>query len=285
MSNRPLVSILTPSLNQASFVEDSIRSIRRQDYGLIEHIVVDGGSTDGTLEVLRRYEDDSLRLIITPGGQPHAVNVAFEHARGAFIGWLNTDDAFVSTDVVSRVVAEFERDPDCVAVYGDGLVADAAGRILRHVHTSVDNLRRRSDLSPLVQPSVFIRRGAVEPPLVREELSGSIDYELWLRLSREGRFRKVRRPLAIDRETPHRITRDRWSATLAESAALGDEYGLHPRRPEPLDDLRRWLARAQGVPALLTLERLDFAFDATLDSRRARLQRQLLRRQAALEHG
>jgi glycosyltransferase involved in cell wall biosynthesis len=286
MSSRPLVSILTPSLNQAQFAEESILSILRQDYPEIEQVVVDGGSTDGTLEILRRYESGRLRLIVTPGGHTHAVNVAFEHARGSIIGWLNTDDAFVSTDVVSRVVDEFERDAACVAVYGDGLVVDGGGRILRHVCTSARRLRRRDDLSPLVQPSVFLRRSAVAAPLLREELRSSIDYELWLRLSRTGRFRKLRRPLAIDRETGRRITRDRWSITRDEAAALAAEYGLRPRPPRVVDSAERWIRRLRGLPALLTIERdTDFAFVANLDSRRARATRQLLRRQASFEHG
>src|SRR5688500_11608447 len=140
IAEQPLVSILTPSLNQAAFVEDCLASIDRQDYPRIEQIVVDGGSTDGTLELLRAREGEDRRVLELPGSsQTEALNAAFAEARGEIIGWLNTDDAFFTTDAVSTAIARFAEDGEALVVYGDAVAVDEEGRVLQHI--SVDDRR------------------------------------------------------------------------------------------------------------------------------------------------
>src|SRR5438270_8446386 len=100
----PLVSIVTPSLNQARFLGEAIESVRAQTYAPIEHIVVDGGSTDGTLEILAEY--DGLRSVSEPDrGQSHALNKGFTMAQGDVLGWLNADDTYEPTAVIEAVPA------------------------------------------------------------------------------------------------------------------------------------------------------------------------------------
>src|SRR5688572_3449685 len=123
---RPLVSIVTPSLNQGRFIEDTVKSVLGQDYSPIEYLVVDGGSTDGTLAVLRRY-DGALRLISEPdSGQAAAINKGLRATSGEILGWLNSDDVY-EPSAVSAAVAYLREHPETAMVYGDASHIDAAG--------------------------------------------------------------------------------------------------------------------------------------------------------------
>jgi glycosyltransferase involved in cell wall biosynthesis len=106
----PLVSIVTPSLSQGEFIEEAILSVLEQDYPRIEHIVVDGGSTDGTLDVLHRYQH--LRWVSEPdGGQADALNKGFGMAHGEIYGWLNSDDLYLPGAISAAV--EVMRTTEC----------------------------------------------------------------------------------------------------------------------------------------------------------------------------
>src|SRR5438128_8552250 len=126
----PLVSIVTPSYNQGRFIEDTIRSVLAQDYPNLEYIVVDGGSTDHTLDVLRRYEG-RLRWVSEPDrGQSEAINKGFRMARGEIVSWLNSDDTYVP-GAIGKAVAHLGARPEVVMVYGEGYLLDEGGRVTR----------------------------------------------------------------------------------------------------------------------------------------------------------
>jgi glycosyltransferase involved in cell wall biosynthesis len=280
-----LVSVLTPSLNQVAFVRDCIDSIASQDHPSIEQVVVDGGSTDGTLDVLRAAESERLRVHVSPkSGQSRALNEALALSRGEIIGWLNTDDAYFGVDAVSLVVAAFEANPDAIVVYGDAAVVDEEGRVLRHVSTDAADLARVQEHSPLVQPAVFFRREAVAEGFLREDLDVVMDSELWVRLSKRGRFHKVNRILAVDRDYAACKTRSRGPQVRTEMEFVADLHGV------PMDErvgARRKAAhgvrRALGVLPMLTLERrYRFAYPALVDSRWRRLLRQVAQPQSRL---
>jgi glycosyltransferase involved in cell wall biosynthesis len=274
----PLVSILTPSLNQAAYVEDCLGSVRNQEYAPIEQIVVDGGSVDGTLDLVRRYESDRCRLLVRPEtSQGEALNVALAESYGEIVGWLNTDDVYFGVDAVSTVVERFAAEPGCDVVYGDGVVADARGRILRHVSTSAGQLDAFPVACPLVQPAVFVRRSALAETFIREELEYALDYELWLRLSRRHRFCKVPRILALDRNRPGRKQDVGAEPYRAELAEVAREYGLGFGRRRPAEIGGAWIRRVSGLAEVLGLERrYRPAFDFQPDARWRRAVRQLL---------
>ena len=105
MSEQPLVSIVTPSFNMGGFIEDTIRSVLDQDYPSVEYLVVDGGSTDGTLDILKRYEG-RLKYVSEPDrGQTDAVNKGFQSSRGSIFTFLNADDTFLPGAVTAAVQA------------------------------------------------------------------------------------------------------------------------------------------------------------------------------------
>ena len=119
-----LVSIITPSFNQGKFIQETINSIKRQKYRPIEHIIIDGGSKDGTVEILKDYSLNSEGIDVkwtseTDRGHANAVNKGYERARGEIIGWINSDDVYFDRNVVSCVVDEFNKHPTIDIVHGD----------------------------------------------------------------------------------------------------------------------------------------------------------------------
>jgi glycosyltransferase involved in cell wall biosynthesis len=103
MSRRPLVSILTPSFNQAAWLRENLRSVSEQTYANIEHVVMDGGSTDDSVEILRRADARVRWRSQNDRGQSHALNLALSASGGEIIGWLNSDDAYFDRSVLSTL--------------------------------------------------------------------------------------------------------------------------------------------------------------------------------------
>jgi glycosyltransferase involved in cell wall biosynthesis len=200
MTERPLVSIVTPSMNQGQFIEATIRSILAQDYPNIEHIVCDGGSTDETLSVLERYRDRLSYTSGPDGGQAAAINQGFARAGGHILTWLNSDDVYVHRDAVSTMVREFHRQPDVDFVYGDFVEIDERG-VVRKVFLRPGWFSRRRLLRVgyISQPATFFRRRVVEA-LPIANLRYAMDLEYWLRASAAGyRFSHVRKVVAAER--------------------------------------------------------------------------------------
>lgn len=274
----PLVSILTPSFQQGRFLPDCLRSVATQTYPHVEHVVFDGGSTDGSLDVLAAA-GDSVRWTSEPDrGQADAVNKAFAASSGEIVGWLNSDDGFFSTDVVARVVDLFAREPGIGVVFGDVAIVDEGGLILLHSRSHWPRRRSLPLVSPISQPATFFRRSALraaEPPL-RVGLERTLDYELWLRLRARGvRLRHVNAVLAVDRDHPLRKVRSADELFERERDALAEEYGCTFRRGR-FRLVGSFLRRVQGLSAVFTWERQTRAFPWHVDGRLRRTARQLL---------
>jgi glycosyltransferase involved in cell wall biosynthesis len=177
----PLVSIVTPSLEQGRFLEDAIWSVLQQDYPRIEHIVVDGGSKDETLDVLEAHAH--LTWLSEPDdGQADAVNKGFRLAHGAIFGWLNADDTYLP-GAVSTAVSALRR-TGAELVHGGWRQIDAAGATIRDIApVPYDHDAELNDRNAVCQPGAFFTRAAFEAvggldPSYRY----AMDYELWLRL-------------------------------------------------------------------------------------------------------
>lgn len=196
----PLVSIVTPSFNQVQYLETCLRSVLSQDYQPIEYIVVDGGSTDGSIEILERYRDHFRHWSSEPDhGQADAINKGLRMARGEYVAWLNSDDAYLP-GAVGEAVRALENDPSLGMVYGDGLMVDASLRLLdRHTYPQVSVL----DLlcfEVILQPAVFLRRSAIEQVgYLDPSYQLILDHELWVRIASRFPVRHISSNWAIER--------------------------------------------------------------------------------------
>ncbi|HJQ51902.1 MAG TPA: glycosyltransferase family 2 protein [Gaiellaceae bacterium] len=270
------MSILTPSFEQGRFLPDCLTSVSRQTYPRIEQVVVDGGSTDGTLDVLESA-GEGVRWVSEPDdGQADAVNKAFAASQGEIVGWVNSDDGLFAVDTVECVIAAFAKHPDAGVVYGDAALVDESGRIVRH-HRSRWPTGSLPLVSPIVQPAAFFRRSVIEPdePVLRVDLHRFLDYELWLRLHSRGvRFVHLPAVVAVDRDHAQRKVRTTDEILIRESSRLVEEYGAIFSVPR----FRRvggLLRRVQGLPVVARWERHEPAFPWRTDGRLRRLTRQV----------
>lgn len=195
MSETSLVSIITPSFNQAAFLEQTIQSVLAQDYAQIEYIIVDGGSTDGSVEIIQKYATRLAWWLSEPdAGQAEAINKGFERARGEFVAWLNSDDLYLPGAVSDAVVA-LQANPDTGMVFGDAITIDAQGRPLNHLTFKNWGLVDLMGFRIICQPAVFLRRTALEQAgFLDTSYHYLLDHHLWLRIARLASIQHVGYP-------------------------------------------------------------------------------------------
>lgn len=231
----PLVSIVTPSYNHSRFLEETLLSIKGQDYPNFEHIVMDGGSTDESQDILRKFEGTyPMQWFSEPDrGQADAISKGFRLANGDILAWLNSDDVFLP-GAISRVVGEFQREPDVDLFYGDVLVIDECGQIIQdRVLTRVDQHDFLGLGNCLAQPATFWTRriydavGGVDPQYYYQ-----MDLDFYIRVAAKGQMKHL----------------DAYLAKIRMHPAGKMSKAEHVRRQE-LSDLReRYLPRgARGI--------------------------------------
>jgi glycosyltransferase involved in cell wall biosynthesis len=199
---KPLVSIITPSYNQARFIEATINSVLSQNYPHIEYLIIDGGSTDGTIDILHRY-DGRLRWMSEPdSGQSEAVNKGLRMAQGEVVAWLNSDDTYLP-GAVARAVDYLENHPEVMMVYGEGYEMDELGHIRqRFPATEPFNLWRLVYYSDyILQQTTFIRREVFgEIGMLDESLHYGMDWDLFIRIGKRFKVAYIPEYLANLRE-------------------------------------------------------------------------------------
>jgi len=227
MRDKPLVSIVTPSYNQGRFIEDTILSVKNQDYPNIEHIIVDGGSTDNTLDILKKYEGTyNMRWISEPDeGQSDAVNKGFRMAKGEIIGWLNSDDVYFTRDVISYVVEEFKKHPNLSVVYGDVVFIDKTNTIFKVIKMYEWNYNRLLRGLSISQPATFFHRQIICENKLDDNLHYAMDFEFWLRLGKKYKFIHVNKILAGNRIHKERKRISRGDVAKNEDILIMKRYG------------------------------------------------------------
>ena len=190
---------MTPSYNQANYIEQTIQSVLEQDYARIEHLVVDGASTDHSVEIIKKYE--SRGGVTSPllawwvseqdKGQADAINKGIARAKGDIIAWLNSDDYYLP-GTISAVVKVFEENPDVVMIYGDMLAVDEWGRTINTLKYKQLTLQDLLCFQIIGQPSVFFRRAALEKTSgLDATFHFLLDHHLWIRIAQQGKILHV----------------------------------------------------------------------------------------------
>lgn len=196
----PRIAIITPSFNQGQFIERTIQSVLSQPCQDREYVVVDGGSTDSTVSILKKY-DDAIRWVSERDrGQTHAVNKGLKMTSAPIIGWLNSDDIYYP-GAIDLVLQTFDQYPDIDVVYGNANHIDTEDGIIEPYPTEPFDPLRLRDVCYLCQPAVFFRRRVIEQyGELDERLNYCMDYEFWLRLAtHQVRFLPVPQILAGSR--------------------------------------------------------------------------------------
>lgn len=247
------ISVVTPSLNQGEFIERTIRSVleQRGDFDL-EYLVCDGGSTDGTLEILERYAD-RVRFVVEPDtGQANAVNKGLRAVSGDVLGWLNSDDLLLP-GALARVADAFRASSELLWLHGRCEIVDEEDRPIRRWLSAYKDYRcRRYSREALLvenfvsQMTVFWRRAAQERVGVLDEaLRYTFDYDLWLRLS------ALQDPLFLD----EKLAAFRWYTRSKSGADFEKQFAEDEavfRRHAPSGGLLGLRKRARTFQILAT---------------------------------
>ncbi len=254
---RPLISIVTPSFNQGAYLSEALESVTSQGRTDVEHIVMDGGSTDRSQAILAAAANggnsDLQWVSERDNGQSHALNKGLRIARGEIIGWLNSDDRY-RPGCFDAVVSAFQKYPDVDIIYGDYTLVDQAGSMLQ--------LRREIEFNRFVlmyhrvlyipTASTFFRRRVIDDGhLLNETLHYAMDYEFFLRLSLQGyRYRHVPRCFADFRIHPEGKSSRASHFQLQEQDAVIESYAPALNRcasPRTRRHLFRALRLAAGL--------------------------------------
>jgi glycosyltransferase involved in cell wall biosynthesis len=182
----PLVSIITPSYNQASFIRETIESVLSQDYPNVEYIIVDGGSSDGSVEIIQQYSRNLAWWVSEPDqGQTDAINKGFAHASGEILAWLNSDDTY-QPSAITQAVEILQAHPEVSLVYGDANFINEQSEIIGRFPSRQTDLRRLfQGFVHIPQQTMFfpahfwLRVGPLDP-----EIKFAMDYDLCVRLAK-----------------------------------------------------------------------------------------------------
>jgi len=233
--SQPLVSIVTPSFNQAQFLEETIRSVIGQDYAPIEYILVDGGSTDGSLDIIHKYAEHFSSWVSEPDqGQVDAINKGLRNATGEIVAWINSDDLYMA-GAINEAVQALLSNPEVGMVYGDGIMVNAGGRLLdRHYYRTYDVL----DLlcfEVLLQPTVFMKRRVLEEVgYLSADYDLVLDHDLWVRMASHSPILHIPSFWAVERT--HESAK-----TIALSATFVTEAERLIHRAEQSASFSSWI--------------------------------------------
>lgn len=240
MDAHPLVSIVTPSYNQAAYLETAMRSVLEQDYPNIEYLVADGGSTDGSAEIIHKFASRLAWSVSEKDeGQADGANKGLRRAKGEIVGWLNSDDVYHPGAIAGAVTA-FEANPQAGLVFSDVDSIDGSGQLINVMHFGPRSLEDLMAFNIISQPGVFMRRSLLEQVgYLDPQYHLLLDHHLWLRMA-------LRAPLVY-------VPGARWSAArfhaAAKNVAQAGAFGRDAYR------IAEWLSSAPEFASLMPRNR------------------------------
>jgi glycosyltransferase involved in cell wall biosynthesis len=264
----PKISIITPSYNQGLYLENTIRSVLLQRYPNLEYIIVDGGSSDNSVDIIKKYEPWLTWWVSEKdGGQSDAINKGFARASGAILGWLNSDDYFLPGALQAIAAVKMEN-PQAGVYVGGNEFADEKGRVtsIHHPAATLDkeSLLNWLDLFHFVQPSCFFCKEAWDKcgPL-DTDFHFAMDLELWLRFADEFSFARTENILSASRIHPSAKTTKHAYMSVVESCIVFTRHGGERQALRHLQDLAAkaawneyYLNKLLSLPLLSSLRKV-----------------------------
>ena len=220
------ISIVTVSLNQADFIEFNIRSVIEQNYPLLEHIIIDGGSTDGTINILHKYNDHIIWISEKDNGQSEALNKGFKKATGDVIGWINSDDA-LAPNALEQISKFFLHNPGVKIVGGDLLVIDEHNNPLElKTGKKLDFHYLLNHHDGVLQPSTFFKKDLLySAGFLDESLHYCMDYDLFLRFAKIANFDYIPHILSMFRKQSDSKSHNKVEFFCKEAMQVRKRYG------------------------------------------------------------
>jgi glycosyltransferase involved in cell wall biosynthesis len=241
MTATPLVSVVIPCLNRAHFLAPTIESVVQQKYPNIECIVIDGGSTDGSHEILQQYESRIKFLSERDNGHADAINKGFRMSSGEILAWLNADDVWAAPNAVNVAVDYFNQHPEVDVVYGDCGAIDGEGRFTGLSYLREWNLAYAVEHCDhcIPQPAAFMRRKILEKVgWLDVSFISKKDHELWLRIGLAGQIQHIPYLLAHARACPGYMS-ERGDVTAEACVKLTKKFFTLPDVPNNLRSMQR----------------------------------------------
>lgn len=253
MDQFPLVSIITPTYNRADYLEEVILSVLNQDYPSIEYIVLDDGSKDNTVDLLKKYTGKLIWESHTNMGETRTVNKGWKMAKGEFVAVVNSDDPLLP-GAVSAAVDFMQANPDLLVAYPDWVMIDPESRIFEEVHLpDYDYIYMLRHHHCVVGPGAFIRRKSFTLTEMRDpSFTFVADFEYWLRLGLYGPFGHIPQTLATFRVHPDSASISQKGARMAEEhLRLMDKFYAFPGLPSGIRGIK---SEAYGRACILAGE-------------------------------
>ncbi|NQV18405.1 MAG: glycosyltransferase [Armatimonadetes bacterium] len=227
MKKSPKISIVTPSYNQGGFLEETILSVINQDYPNLEYIIIDGGSTDNSIEIIKKYKEYISYWVSEPdNGQSHAINKGFKKATGDIIAWINSDDIYFN-GVFKKVNQVFTQNPDIDVIYSNGVWVDGDGNVIKkrkntHFHYNT----WLYGMADPFQPEVFYHSRVLEKAgYLDESFHMMMDREWWIRMAKKGcKFKYIDDEFAAIRKYSDTKTATLMKVNIEERWKLHDIY-------------------------------------------------------------
>jgi len=252
----PIISIVTPSYNQGSYLEETILSVLEQGYPALEFFIFDGGSTDGSLDIIQKHQDQLTFWESKPDrGQSHAINKGFRMASGEIVAWLNSDD-LLAPGALKVVAQAWQQNPGVGLITGQTEIIDQAGKPTGNIFGSEPNVINSllSSENPVSQPSTFFSTSALkEVGFLDETLHMSMDWDLWLRIG--ARFPMLFITKILSKSRTWEMTKTRTQLVRSGPEHIRIVKNFFKQNPDFLTSMQKRQALGSGY---LRKGRLDY---------------------------